>query len=365
MKKFIILFITILSLILISPKISLANDFTRFYLTDDLGGYKAIIEDAHGSKYLIEYGIGCLSLWRYEGSIAKKLYIDIGGSFLDGIGDTLYLLDTDDKCKIWDAKQLSAGSIYSNGGSSLQSCPKNSTVKTDGKCHCDDGYVTNGDVCISSDDDCKLKYGPNSIFSNNQCVCRDGYTQEFDPQNKYCWPKNICPKGALFLGMNNGVKSCKCPDSYTTNKDGDLCVTQDAYCKERYGAYSYFNYPDRVCACVGGSFMDTNMTACVTNASMSQNTVKTEPVEEESITDENVGKKVVPMGEKRLPTPIKSNTDKITLPKNLDNTIASSTNLDINSPPNKERPVNEDKRQGIFNGIKSLIQNFFKKLKFW
>lgn len=110
MKKY---FFFIVAIILILPNIASANNYKRFWLTDDLDNYKGIIEDSSGSKYLIEYGIGCLGFWRYEGSISKELYIDIGGSFLDGIGDTLYLTDDDQSCRIWDAKSLESSSVAS------------------------------------------------------------------------------------------------------------------------------------------------------------------------------------------------------------------------------------------------------------
>lgn len=62
-----------------------------------------IVEDSYGEKYIVEYGIGCLSMWRYEG---KYVEIDIGGAFLDGIGDTIYLFDSSDECRVWDAQEI-------------------------------------------------------------------------------------------------------------------------------------------------------------------------------------------------------------------------------------------------------------------
>ena len=42
---------------------------------------KAIVVRANGEMYLIEKGVGCLSLWRYEG---KRVYINSPGLFLGG-----------------------------------------------------------------------------------------------------------------------------------------------------------------------------------------------------------------------------------------------------------------------------------------
>ncbi|MEK7075853.1 MAG: YHYH domain-containing protein, partial [Patescibacteria group bacterium] len=49
-----------------------------------------IVSDKNNDSYLVEYGIGCLSMWR---AANKTIYIDIGGIFLDGIGDKIYLFD--------------------------------------------------------------------------------------------------------------------------------------------------------------------------------------------------------------------------------------------------------------------------------
>ncbi len=63
-----------------------------------------IVTDSYGDSYLIEYGIGCLSMWRYEG---KVIQIDTG-LFLDGIGDRIYLFDSDDDCSVWDVNKISS-----------------------------------------------------------------------------------------------------------------------------------------------------------------------------------------------------------------------------------------------------------------
>jgi hypothetical protein len=63
---------------------------------------KAIIVRANRESYVIEKGIGCLSLGRFEG---KVVYINSPGLFL-GVGARLLLPDVKQECRIWDSKNL-------------------------------------------------------------------------------------------------------------------------------------------------------------------------------------------------------------------------------------------------------------------
>jgi len=65
---------------------------------DDFG----IIVRSNGAAYQIEKGVGCISFWRYEG---KKVLISSPGLFL-GIGAELILPNDNQKCKIWNSKEL-------------------------------------------------------------------------------------------------------------------------------------------------------------------------------------------------------------------------------------------------------------------
>jgi hypothetical protein len=64
--------------------------------------YKAIIERRNGERYLIEHGVGVLSLWRHEG---RNVLIHSPGLFL-GVGSKLILADDDQSARIWDAQLL-------------------------------------------------------------------------------------------------------------------------------------------------------------------------------------------------------------------------------------------------------------------
>jgi hypothetical protein len=68
---------------------------------------KAIIVRSNGDTYLIEKGVGCLSLWRFEG---KSVYINSPGLFL-GVGSRLLIPDAGQECRIWDSERLGATAL--------------------------------------------------------------------------------------------------------------------------------------------------------------------------------------------------------------------------------------------------------------
>jgi hypothetical protein len=64
--------------------------------------YKAIIRRRNGELYLIEYGVGVLSIWRFEG---KPAIIHSPGLFL-GIGSKIVLPGADQSARIWASQQI-------------------------------------------------------------------------------------------------------------------------------------------------------------------------------------------------------------------------------------------------------------------
>ena len=68
---------------------------------------KAVIVASNGRIYLIEKGVGCLSLWRYEG---KLVYVNSPGLFL-GVGSSLLIPDADQQCRIWNSESLGSESV--------------------------------------------------------------------------------------------------------------------------------------------------------------------------------------------------------------------------------------------------------------
>ncbi|MBI3934685.1 MAG: hypothetical protein HY316_08315 [Acidobacteria bacterium] len=95
---------------------------TEAVLVQKVMNDKAIIIRANRQSYLIEKGIGCLSLGRFEG---KVVYINSSGLFL-GVGARLLLPDVKQECRIWDSKSLgsvnrSTPSVSSGQPSALSS----------------------------------------------------------------------------------------------------------------------------------------------------------------------------------------------------------------------------------------------------
>jgi len=80
---------------------------------------KTIIVRRNGESYLIEKGVGCLSLRRFE---AKEVLIVSSGLFL-GIGSRLLIPDADQECRIWDSERVSNDSSRSTRPSSQREAP--------------------------------------------------------------------------------------------------------------------------------------------------------------------------------------------------------------------------------------------------
>ncbi|MCM8820138.1 MAG: EB domain-containing protein [Candidatus Omnitrophica bacterium] len=214
---------------------------------------ESIVEDKYGDKYLVEYGIGCgLSMWRYEG---KYIDIDIGGSFLDGISDRIYLFDSDKDCKVWDAQELSSDQW---GGSPLYTpqCPANSTL-IGNTCVCNEGFVASGSICITYTQNCQLKYGLNSYGDKNYCYCSPGY--EFNSEKTACIKSIICPSNSTKI---NNI--CVCNEGYIMRDN--ICITYTEDCIKSFGPNVYgIKGPNNnsSCYCNSGYEWNSSQTACV------------------------------------------------------------------------------------------------------
>lgn len=63
---------------------------------------KALIVRRNGEVYLIEKGVGCLSLWLFEG---KTVLVYSPGTFA-GVGSRVLIPDRGQECRIWDSEYL-------------------------------------------------------------------------------------------------------------------------------------------------------------------------------------------------------------------------------------------------------------------
>lgn len=100
--------VMVYSMLAVTPAIAATEAVHVTNAMDD----KAIITRQNGDSYLIEKGVGCLSLWRYEG---KTVLIVSPGLFL-GVGSKLLIPGLDQECRIWNSELLPASSIPSPNG---------------------------------------------------------------------------------------------------------------------------------------------------------------------------------------------------------------------------------------------------------
>lgn len=189
MKKFFLL--AVLSFLFVgTTSMVQASNLKRYFVTNVFDSSdKIIVEDSYGDQYLVEYGIGCLSMWRYED---KYIHIDIGGSFLDGIGDRIYLIDSEQDCRVWDVDELgtSDSSYYYTAPSTptytpppTPKCPINSSLGADSKCYCNSGYQLLNGQCVTHTAACQMSHGFNSYGDKDYCYCNTGYVFN---ENKTC-----------------------------------------------------------------------------------------------------------------------------------------------------------------------------------
>ncbi len=85
---------------------------------------RAIIIRENGDIYLIEKGVGCLSLWRYEGKI---VLVYSPGLFL-GIGSKLLIPELGQECRVWSSEYL--GNIKLHQPNLKSNCTEKHWIKS-------------------------------------------------------------------------------------------------------------------------------------------------------------------------------------------------------------------------------------------
>jgi len=89
------------------------------------GGDKAIVVRRDGSAYLIEKGVGCLSL---ESFVGRRVVVSSPGLFL-GVGSTLLITERNQSCRIWSSEPVGTA-IF--GGNSTVELPSAAETMTPG-----------------------------------------------------------------------------------------------------------------------------------------------------------------------------------------------------------------------------------------
>lgn len=147
--------VVIIILILIVQPAHAASEWVYLYKAMD---DNAIVARKNGDAYQIEKGVGCLSLWRFEG---KAVLITSPGLFL-GIGSELILPDADQKCRIWDSSSL--GSIESLTAPSQSQPPQQSSGCEEG--HWIQSIAGNGEIIKLEDSSIWLVDGDDTVTSS-------------------------------------------------------------------------------------------------------------------------------------------------------------------------------------------------------
>ncbi len=121
--------------LLISMDAYAATEWVYLYKAMD---DNAIVVRKNGEAYQIEKGVGCLSLWRFEG---KAILVTSPGLFL-GVGSELILPDVDQKCRIWNSSSL--GNIEEFGTPNRKKTRQPANVCEDG--HWIQSIAGNGEI---------------------------------------------------------------------------------------------------------------------------------------------------------------------------------------------------------------------------
>lgn len=172
--------------------------------------YKLKKYDADTTYVCSGDSIGCSSLSalyklrKYDESITYACSSDsIGCSSLSA----LY------KLKKTDA-QSSYGGNYTDNQNTKNACPANSTLSGT-NCSCNDGYVFNGNACITYTQSCQTKLGINSYGDKQQCYCSTGYS----PYNGQCIASSDYCKLTYGDHIFANSTNCVCESGYTWSSD--------------------------------------------------------------------------------------------------------------------------------------------------
>ncbi|GEN35923.1 SH3 domain-containing protein [Aneurinibacillus danicus] len=121
-----IIWLTVFVALFLPMSVAASDDVEVVYV-DKVDSIKnqAIVVRKSGDVYFIEYGVGALSTWQYEG---KTVYISSPGIFA-GVGSHLILPDHEgQKARIWDSKYV--GNIYAKANRpSAPAKPANTSYK--------------------------------------------------------------------------------------------------------------------------------------------------------------------------------------------------------------------------------------------
>lgn len=242
-------------------------------------------------------------------------------------------------------KNIPSGGYSGSSGYSQQElenllksiCPANSTY-VNGQCTCNDGFTTNGSICITYTQNCQLKYGPNSYGDKQYCYCSTGY--EFNSDKTACVQSVVCPVNATRVGS-----SCICSEGFVL-KNGQ-CITNTADCRLSFGDHvvgSKGNAGNSSCNCEAGYTWNATQTGCI-KIKVQPTVAPTQPTERKT--------EVAP--------PPKTEQKVQSVKKEI---IEEKTKEDVAKDASTTSPAAEAKKTegGFFAKVFSSIKNFFSRI---
>lgn len=142
-----------------------------------------------------------------------------------------------------------------------KSCPQNSTLKTDGSCYCNTGFVVNTDKSACVPVSCSV----NSSLVGDFCICNDGFVLK----NGSCISYNDDCKNSFGFHTygskgESGNSACFCESGYQWNVEKTACAPNHdvvelqtgssvldmaAFCKTTIGENAVFDSGTGNCRC--------------------------------------------------------------------------------------------------------------------
>lgn len=193
---------------------------------------------------------------------------------------------------------------YTAPPTNLITCPTNATY-LNGDCTCNDGYVANGNMCVTYNQSCQSLHGIKAygdkkycycpvgykFNKNNQCVDNNSYCQEilgshgkYDINNNNC----ICENGYQVNSTKDNCEQTQCPQNSTLSF-GNQCICRDGYvmrnnqcvtyaqdCQNNFGQNTIGLRGDNgnsSCSCANGYQWNSDKTACIIISVQNQNAV--------------------------------------------------------------------------------------------
>ena len=141
-------------------------------------------------------------------------------------------------------------------------CPPNSQY-SDNKCICNDGYIAGENSCITYNQNCQNLLGINSYGDKQHCYCSDGY--ELNSNKTSCIKSLACP-----FNSTRTAQGCSCNVGYILNQN--FCITYTQSCQNKYGANSYGDKD--YCYCNVGYEWNSTKTTCIESVKCPLNSTK-------------------------------------------------------------------------------------------